>query len=92
MCIQICSKSKAFAETGVISDPSVEVVTVCIGDILDEHVVAHVFEHMLIDVSVDYLHAVDATVVLLDEVFKLERVRAILKETHVLRILNFLLG
>ena len=54
--------------------------------------VAHVFEHMLIDVSVDYLHAVDATVVLLDEVFKLERVRAILKETHVLRILNFLLG
>ena len=54
--------------------------------------VAHVLKDMLISFSYKDLHTMDAAVVLLNEIFKLQSIITRLEEAHVLCVINLLLG
>ena len=50
--------------------------------------ITHVFKDMLVNIPIDYLYSVQASMVLLDIVFDLKCARAVLEEAKVPRILN----
>ncbi len=49
--------------------------------------IAHILEHMLVDISVDHLNTMQTAVMILDVVLDLKSARAVLEEAKVAGIL-----
>jgi hypothetical protein len=59
------------SEAGVVGDPGIQVVSLCVGYVFDHDVITHVLEDMLVRIAIHNLQTVDATMVLLNKVLEI---------------------